>query len=255
MVLGPEASMSKEVHDWDIFLAHAGADAANAEELYELLKPCKVFLDSRCLLLGDNWDQELPRAQRRSLITVVLVSGETEAAYYQREEIAAAIDMARSDSAQHRVVPVYLHGSETAEIPYGLRLKHGIRLQEREELAQAADRLRDLVRRLKNWDRQIVEPQRRVLSRLTASSRRERFAGLMEIMQFFRPVSIVLAVSLLLTLLLSFVCLMIPGFEPKTLAVTFLGAIGALILLSMTFVFHKALNVSQQIVATSGYNE
>lgn len=246
--------MSAEAHEWDIFLAHAGADASDAEELYELLKPCKVFLDSRCLLLGDDWDQELSRAQRRSLITVVLVSARTEAAYYQREEVAAAIDMARSDRAQHRVVPVYVQCPETGEIPYGLRLKHGIRLQDRGELAEAADQLRDLVRRLKNWGRQIVEPQRRALNKLTAYGSRDRLAGLMEIMQLFRPVSIVLAVSLALTLLLSFVCLMMPSFEPRTLAVSFLGVIFALIMLCVTYVFHKALNVSQQIVETGGYN-
>lgn len=50
-----------------------------AEQLYDLLVPkAKVFLDSRELMLGDNWDEELAAAQRNSLITVVLVSRKTE---------------------------------------------------------------------------------------------------------------------------------------------------------------------------------
>ena len=41
--------------EWDFFLAHAAADGAAAEELYELLgSNARVFLDSRCLELGDD---------------------------------------------------------------------------------------------------------------------------------------------------------------------------------------------------------
>jgi hypothetical protein len=123
--------MFKRLFEWDIFLAHAGSDTDSAEVLYELLsESAKVFLDSRSLELGDDWDQALMRAQSSSLITVVLVSTQTDQAYYQREEIAAAIQMAREDPEAHRVIPVFLEEqlSTSSQVPYGLRMKHGLQL-------------------------------------------------------------------------------------------------------------------------------
>src|SRR2546421_288407 len=71
---------------WDFFLAHAGRDAAVAEALYEELHTkARTYLDKRSLWLGDDWDRHLPDAQRASRITVVLISKNTEKAYYQRE--------------------------------------------------------------------------------------------------------------------------------------------------------------------------
>jgi hypothetical protein len=133
---------------WDFFIAHASADKAVAEELYEMLVPkSRVFLDSRCLQLGDDWDAQLAKAQRGSAITVVVVAERTDVAYYQREEIAAAIDLARDDAESHRVVPLFLSSAKEvrASVPYGLRLKHGIRLDEGTRLSDAAARLLNLL--------------------------------------------------------------------------------------------------------------
>jgi len=149
--------MNKEEYKWDIFLAHAGADKSSAEDLYDLLNAhCKVFLDSKCLLLGDNWDEELASAQRMSLITVVLVSPRTEQAYYQREELAAAIGMARKDKDKHRVIPVFLDTQANGIVtPYGLRLKHGLYLSKSNGLEGVAQSLLDLVTRLQNRTLQV----------------------------------------------------------------------------------------------------
>ena len=139
--------MSDQAYAWDFFLAHAGADGPQAKELFHLLSSpsCRVFLDSECLLLGDDWDLELARAQCASRITVVLVSERAEKAYYQREEIAAAIAMAREDKEKHRVVPVYLDESIG---PYGLRLKHGLSTKHNAGLGGVAERLLDLLGRV-----------------------------------------------------------------------------------------------------------
>lgn len=81
-----------EAWSYDFFLAHAGPDAATAERLYDLLaRKTRVFLDSKSIDLGEDWDRLLAEAQRRSRATVVLVSAHTDAASYQREEIATAI--------------------------------------------------------------------------------------------------------------------------------------------------------------------
>jgi hypothetical protein len=112
---------------WDFFIAHTGKDKSAAEALFDYLDPhYRVFLDSRCLRLGEDWDSQLRVAQKESAVTLVLVSEDTESAYYQREEIAAAIDLARVADG-HRVVPIFI-GTETlpTNVPYGLRLKHGL---------------------------------------------------------------------------------------------------------------------------------
>jgi hypothetical protein len=96
--------MTNDAAPYHFFIAHANTDKSEAELLYDLLAPnSRVFLDTRCLLLGDDWDKELPKAQKNSLITVVLLSSNSEKAYYQREEIVAAINLARQDEKMHRV--------------------------------------------------------------------------------------------------------------------------------------------------------
>ena len=54
--------------EWDFFLAHAGPNQAQAEELYGYLVAGKarVFLDSRSLLYGDDWDDAIAKAQREA---------------------------------------------------------------------------------------------------------------------------------------------------------------------------------------------
>src|SRR5690242_17043326 len=122
------------------FIAYAAPDAAIAEQLYDLLAgESTVFLDSRTLRLGDDWDRELAAAQRRAEITLVLVSDHTEEGFYQREEIATAIDMARHGA--HRVIPLWLGANRGQNIPYGLRIKQGLDLREPRDLAEVARRL------------------------------------------------------------------------------------------------------------------
>jgi hypothetical protein len=131
---------------FDFFIAHAGADRDMAEQLYDRLASSSVvFLDSKSLELGDDWDLKLREAHRASLITLILVSVNTDRAYYQREEIAAAIALAQSDKG-HRVVPIYL-SSEAASsdsVPYGLRLKHSATLSGSYGLGELTNTLLDL---------------------------------------------------------------------------------------------------------------
>lgn len=134
---------------FDFFIAHAGADLPPAERLYDLLQPSTVFLDSRSLELGDDWDRELPLAQQTSMVTVVLVSSNTDRAYYQREEIAAAIALARKDDARHRVVPVYLDTRDESGVPYGLLGKHGLEASRDGDLEGIAVRLKESLSRIK----------------------------------------------------------------------------------------------------------
>ncbi len=129
-------------------MAYASADRGRAEELYTLLSQnARVFLDSRCLLPGDNWDAELTKAQRRSRVTLVLISAHTDEAYYEREEIATAIDMSRGEGARHRVVPVLLEPVPSDAVPYGLRRKQSI-LLDSSGIRAAAAAITNLLRRM-----------------------------------------------------------------------------------------------------------
>jgi TPR repeat protein len=131
---------------YDIFIAHAGPDTARAETLYDLLEArTRVFLDSKVLQFGDPFDDLLAETQRGCRITVVLISAATSNAYYQKEEIAAAIDLARR--AEHRVVPVFLDGQPQPEdVPYGLRRLHAATIMDDGDLAALADELVVLVK-------------------------------------------------------------------------------------------------------------
>ncbi len=115
------------------FIAHAGKHSAVAERLYDALHPeISCFLARRDLLPGQEWDLELPKAQRRARATVVLIEGTVDEAYYLREEITAAIDLQRADPERHRLVPVYRDGRPSLEllVPYGLRVRHALDMRD-----------------------------------------------------------------------------------------------------------------------------
>ncbi len=140
--------MESDRSKWDFFIAYASADRTIARSLYEMLRPkSNVFFDKVSLQLGDNWDQELPRAQRDSAVTVVLVSTNTDDAYYAKEEVLAAIELAKNPKYRHRVVPIFLAPmtSDRHDVPYGLRRKHGMNISSDGELKLSAQRLLELM--------------------------------------------------------------------------------------------------------------
>jgi hypothetical protein len=142
--------MRLETYRWSFFIAHAAADIASAEKLFDLLRPHKVFLDTRHILPGDNWTEELQQAQKKSLITVVLISSNTRAAYYQQEEIATAIAMSRENKTKHRVIPVFVdEKSGKKAIPYGLRPKHALYLSSLGGIEEVARKLKGTLKQLK----------------------------------------------------------------------------------------------------------
>jgi len=97
-----------------------------------------VFLDSRCIGYGEDWGRRISEAQRRAGATLVLVTANTGASYYQREEMAGALALARRPGG-HRVLSVFVaENVDELDVPYGLRLRHGILLRDRAEAPQVA---------------------------------------------------------------------------------------------------------------------
>jgi hypothetical protein len=143
-------------YDYDFFIAHAGADTVEAERLFDLLSgEAKVFLDSRCLIPGDDWPTVVQKAQRNSSATLVLISDRTDQAFYQGEEIAAGIALSREGDGPHRVIPLYCPGGLPQDVPYGLRRKHALQIDGNTSMEQVATRLLGLRRALAlEWHRE-----------------------------------------------------------------------------------------------------
>ena len=161
------------VPSYDLFIAYASADAAAAEEVFDLLAPdLNVWLDTRSLLLGDEWPVEIPRAQRAALATVILFPGMSTVPSTCATRFTTAIALYRSFPGEHRVVAVYLDGrpSDPMQVPYGLRALHTLDAVAEGGLAGVARKLRDLVAS----SERAARPSRHRRSLLQWSSRRHR---------------------------------------------------------------------------------
>ncbi|MFH1467215.1 MAG: SUMF1/EgtB/PvdO family nonheme iron enzyme [Pseudomonadota bacterium] len=127
---------------WDLFIAFAGPDRARAEDLFGALKArcpsLRVFWEG-LIVPGKPFDTSLSAALDASRVLVALISGHTEAAWYQRAEIARAIALARTQPEGHRIVPVQLEEAQA----YGCEHLHPLRA-DLDSMASVADRLAEL---------------------------------------------------------------------------------------------------------------
>lgn len=238
---------------WDFFLAHAGADLPVAQDLYlKLAPPAKVFLDAVTMLPGDDWDQELRTAQRGSLISVIIVSSKTNDAYYQREEIAAAIDMARQDPRSHRVVPLYVQAKEIPRdgIPYGLRLKHSLYVPDSGDLTETGTRLLETLEVMKHYEEkktQVVANQRIALEKIVSHrSNVEVISGFHEVTKFVRPLLHTFIALLAATIVLLGASMFAPA-EFRGLIAAISASLAALLLAAILWLSAYSLRYAPQI--------
>jgi TIR domain-containing protein len=245
-----EASLS---YAWDFFLAHAGADLPIAQDLYGRLSPAaKVFLDAITMLPGDDWDQELRTAQRASLISVIILSSNTNDAYYQREEIAAAIDMARQDKRSHRVVPLYVNAKEIPhdDIPYGLRLKHSLYVPGSGDLTSAGTQLLHTLEMMKHYEdkkTQVVATQRIAIEKIVSNrSNTEVLSGFHAVTTFVRPMLHAFIIMLVLTIVLLGLSMFAPA-EFRGLMVAVSASLAALFLAATLSLIAYSLRYAPQI--------
>ena len=110
---------------WDVFISYATPDVAEASDLWARLteRGLRCFIDRECLDVGDRWPQKLKDELERSTSVAVVVSANSDAAFYQGEEIALAIGVARS--LGRRVMPIYL--GDDVPPPLGLITLHALR--------------------------------------------------------------------------------------------------------------------------------
>jgi hypothetical protein len=238
-------------YTWDFFLAHAGDDLPVAQDLYvKLNPPARVFLDAITILPGDDWDHELRTAQRASLISVIILSPKTSDAYYQREEIAAAIDMARKDRRSHRVVPLYFKEVPSDGIPYGLRLKHSLYVPESGDLTAVGTRLLETLEDMKQYEEkktEVIATQRRALEKIGNNrSNAEVLSGFNEVTKFVRPLLYTLIVLLVVMIALLGGSMFAPP-DIRGLMAAVSASLAALLLAAILWLSARSLRYAPQI--------
>ena len=240
-------------YGWDFFLAHAGTDLPIAQDLYgKLAPPAKVFLDAVTMLPGDDWDRELRTAQRGSLISVIIVSAKTDDAYYQREEIAAAVDMARQDPRTHRVVPVYVNAKEIPRdvIPYGLRLKHSLYVTDSGDLTETGTHLLKTLEVMKHYEEkktEVVATQRIALEKIVSNrSNAEVLSGFNEVTKFVRPLLYTFIVLLVAMIALLGASMFAPA-DIRGLMAAVSASLAALLLAGILWLSARSLRFAPQI--------
>lgn len=128
---------------YDVYLAYPpGADDL-AALLYESLSPnYKVFFDARSLLPGDLWSDVRPAAQASALATLLLITPDTDGAWWQRSEIISAVDLAGRPDGRHRVIPLLARGVSNGKLPFGLERLTAAEWVEGESVTTVIGRLR-----------------------------------------------------------------------------------------------------------------
>ncbi len=126
---------------WDYFIAYSSQDYWYADRLFaELTKTGKVFLDRLCLRPGDVWPVRLREEQDRARCTVVLLTENTDNAWFAKSECIHAIELARHGG--HRIVPILI--GMGAALPYGLEQIHAIRHENYGDFASTVRQIADV---------------------------------------------------------------------------------------------------------------
>lgn len=110
----------------EIYVVCDTETAAQARRLRSALGPERCFVPLDDIDLGLARDEVAPSILAAARVTAVIVPPEAGEDWYRREDVARAIDRARTDT-EHRVVPIYLTGtSPPSSVDYGLRRLMGL---------------------------------------------------------------------------------------------------------------------------------
>jgi TIR domain-containing protein len=243
---------TKPTYEWDFFLAHSSKDTDAAKSLYNKLNPpARVFLDAKSLLLGDPLNK-LPKAQRSSLISIVLVTPNTENAYYEGEEIVAAVQMWRNDPYTHRVIPIYLNERQPPKNPpYGLASLQCLCIPETSDFTEAGARLLETLEAMKKLEvkkDQFVAQTQIAVAKITGneSSKAEVLAGLSEATRFRHSILLTLVGLFVLVLVLLIVSIiLLPDIKGQLFAL--FGSFAAALLFFILRIISRSLGDAGQI--------
>lgn len=114
---------------WDLFLAHASADADAARALHAALAPrARTFLDAVSIPPGAVWPVALQHALEGSRTIAVLVPKDVAPAWYLLDEMVRAIGLVRADPNRWTLIPIWRDGfpRDPLSTPYGLASLQGV---------------------------------------------------------------------------------------------------------------------------------
>lgn len=121
----PPVPVVRTTNDVVVFLCHAHEDKAAVRDLYARLLADRFqpWLDEEDLIPGQDWQQEIPRAVRRSHVVVVCLSSRSvNKAGYLQKEIKFALDVLdEQPEGMIFVVPARL---EPCDVPQSLSRFH-----------------------------------------------------------------------------------------------------------------------------------
>ncbi|HLO60530.1 MAG TPA: TIR domain-containing protein [Bacteroidales bacterium] len=116
---------------YNIFISYPSSELVIVTQFYEILTNLNynVFLDTNSLQCGDKWREQITKAQKRSSITLILISEESAKSHYQQEEIILAIELMQNSN--HKIIPIYYISDKSFKeiIPFGLHSIQGIIVQ------------------------------------------------------------------------------------------------------------------------------
>lgn len=114
-----------------IFLAHANEDKPQVRQLYQKLQEAgyQPWLDERDLIAGQNWQNEIPKAIRRSDIFIACLSSQSvkKRGYVQREFRQALNVMAEIPEGEIYLIPLKL---DECEVPDLQQAEYGVKLRD-----------------------------------------------------------------------------------------------------------------------------
>ena len=139
--------MSETKRIFKVFLCYAHSDKESVHNLYTRIMETgiHVWLDSKDLQPGQNWEHEIRKAILKSDVAIVCLSREfNKQKGYRHEELKLALEKTELlDEDKVFIIPVRL---EKCEMPVSLRRLHRVDLFE----AGGYKRLLRALRRLKN---------------------------------------------------------------------------------------------------------
>lgn len=121
----PPVQVVRTTNDIVVFLCHAHQDKPAVRELYARLQSDRFqpWLDEEDLIPGQDWQQEIPRAVRRSHVVVVCLSSQsTNKAGYLQKEIKFALDVL--DEQPEGIIFIIPARLEPCDVPAALSRFH-----------------------------------------------------------------------------------------------------------------------------------
>jgi len=131
-----------EPRRYDVFLSFAKEDSEEVSRIAEFLADhgLRLFTEGN-IQLGDNWQEEIVRGLRDSLVVCVFIGASGRISEWRAREITLALDA--TEGSKPRVIPILLPGADAESVPSSLSklqwldLRSGVNTETLRQLVEA----------------------------------------------------------------------------------------------------------------------